>query len=290
MIPKPFPLTLVPLALLGICNQCHRAEAAPTAPTQTITAEALDPDAARIAAEIRRLETTKPAPSPRKYGGDHRRHAPPPPEVVDGRPPTFTAGLKVQAPGSKDRDLLVVRHERRLLIRNRRLRTGILFEQNPVAEWQITAAAVDHPHRCVIDFNFVDLEGEGMPHRWEDLVGMGVRLGELDGLELDEATREAYGLVFQRMHNPAARPAAGDLLELWWNAEHCVPLELHRMTEDGVQIQKTVAFRFTHEAKNLRHPHEWMKQYKRVDLADFREEHLGCGKRVAQATRPGRVR
>ena len=244
--------------------------------------EAIDSYRSTIGLESRRVGTTE-----RRTRDEQIRDLPDPAALrreIAALPDTLTAALHASIEGAEGFvPVRIERQGRHLLVRNQRTRADVLFVRNPVHPWELEAAVVDHLHRAVIGYTHSDLVNESMPSSWIELARFGLTAAESTVLGPPTgATKTAFGVEF-RQRRCELDPGEDGLVELWWNDEHQVPLLLRRRVGGRVERQELRALRFAVDDDRIPHPAEHFASYARQDLSDYRERHVGCGRRIVRS-------
>ena len=124
--------------------------------------------------------------------------------------------------------------------------------------------------------NRIDLLDAELPTDWHQLTACGVDPEFLTSLEPSDETRTAFGIEFRRYVARSDSTPEHLPVELFWNAEHSVPLLVVYRSERGEMQQRLVSLRFeTREDSRLLLAQRF-RPYDRTTVAAFREQHLQC--------------
>ena len=203
----------------------------------------------------------------------------PPVEIIP--PPAVPASLDAWAPVTID---ILVRtgptESRRTVTRtNRTVHVEMpdkhlewRFARNPVDPVRVSGQLVRHAEHVVLDHNDNNLRDRDIARGWADVMTIGLKIDDLEGLEASGETREAFGLEFVHLARPEGAVKRSAIDEIWWHAESGIPLEI--AASDQVMSWQQELVHLTTDVNEdvlrdatLRYP-----DYRNVDLIDFGEE------------------
>ena len=146
------------------------------------------------------------------------------------------------------------------------------FTRNPVDPLRVSGQLVRHSEHVVLDHNDNNLRDRNIARGWADVMTIGVKLADLDGLEPTGKTRRAFGLEFAQLLRPEGATKISAVDEVWWHADSGIPLEITASDQSVSWQQTLVGIRPDIDEQLLRDAALRYPEYRNVDLIDFGEE------------------
>ncbi len=244
--------------------------------------DAVAADARDLVAELARLEVEGPGEIVRRPDQEGRAHVSATIDPSERVPATYTnvrAVLRTsRADGSETRRELT-RSRDRLHVRlcNARAETRPrewLFVRNPVDPAQFTGWLVDHEIEHAIEYDWSSLIAGGIANSWFRLACLGVRPVDLEPLleTVENAPRrEVFALTFVRLEPRTGLGPAG-VSEIWWNAEHQLPLEIRGGPPGAEWVQELVELELAADSAVLADVRVRFPEYRIRDLTDYQDD------------------
>jgi hypothetical protein len=143
-----------------------------------------------------------------------------------------------------------------------------LFERNPADPQRVSALLTDHTARVIVVYEESELRNWEGIRGWADVATFGVDLQLLPALRPTSLVRTRAGLRFEQL---TAVDGATPVREVWWNADHFLPISLTIATSDGTVSQVVESLRLDVETGVLLSPTHRFPGYRVADLADWLE-------------------
>jgi hypothetical protein len=150
-----------------------------------------------------------------------------------------------------------------------------LFRRNPVSSKHFSGELVNKQTRQILYFSFSELRMAGFATSWESTGLMGFDPSEVAALRRTGESRTAFGIRFHRYVCRDPAPST-NLEEVWWSAEHQLPLRLLWRRGTRAWSQEITGIERRVDEKRLRDPEERYPEYTWNDIVDAREARC-CG-------------
>jgi hypothetical protein len=147
-----------------------------------------------------------------------------------------------------------------------------LFVRNSVDPLRVYGQLVNHEDEVVLDHNDTALRDRTVARGWADVMTIGLRLDQLEGLQPSGESREAFGLQFVHLARPEGTVKTSPIDEVWWNADSGIPLQIIASNERVSWQQSLLGIDDGVNEAMLEDAARRYPQYKNMDLADWGEE------------------
>lgn len=144
------------------------------------------------------------------------------------------------------------------------------FMRNPVDARRANGRLVRHEDKAILYHNDIDLRDRQVARGWVDVMTVGIRLEQFDGLERTGESKEEFGLTFYRYVRDADSTTAID--EVWWHEPSGLPLQIFASNEAQSWEQELRLLHTGVDPAVLQDPVLRFPAYRDVDTADFGEE------------------
>lgn len=148
------------------------------------------------------------------------------------------------------------------------------FTQSPIDPRYVTGLLVDVRLEKMLDHTEADLADAGIAHGWIDVAGLGARPPDETSMVATGRFEERSGIRFDQYVR--VQDTVHPLLELWWNAEHALPLRTRLDIGNGtIRVSELSSIRTDVRDSKVRDPSVRLTRFERMDVVDWREKYHG---------------
>lgn len=147
-----------------------------------------------------------------------------------------------------------------------------LYVRNPIDARRVSGVMIDHGQRVLVTFEESELRNAVGLRGWIDVLTFGFDTATLVDMEATTESRVADAVAFRRF---TARRSTDAVVEVWWNREDLLPLEVVVREPNGAAATPLAiqAIRGSVDQTLLRSPVSRFPTYREIGYADWLEGH-----------------